>query len=122
MLRSLSDEVRYAHQRAADLANKAKQATNEAVRADFLSMERNWLKLARSYDFSERLGGFVNHLAAQKATTLRARIPVVTCADCATPMRLQSLVPHPKYNNLDQHTYECTCGHQTVVSVARISD
>ena len=96
MLRKLSDEVRYAEQRAADAAEKAARTTDPQLKADFFTMERSWSKLARSYELAERLGHFINHSKAKRPEALRAQIPIVHCPDCTAPMRLALVVPHAK--------------------------
>ena len=118
MLRRLSDEVRYAEQRALDAAEKAARTTDPQIKADYLTMERSWSKLARSYEVSERLGDFINHNATQTAA-LGAQIPIVHCPDCASPMRIALVVPHEKYDNLDERTYECLCGKVVALAIAK---
>jgi len=48
MLRRLSFEMRYALNRADDLAELAKSARSESDRQFYLDRERNWRLLARS--------------------------------------------------------------------------
>src|SRR5690348_13247459 len=100
MLRKLSDEIRYAQQRAADAADQATKTSDPETRRQYLDMERRWLKLARSYDVSERLGSFIHHQARQ-SEALRVQVPVVKCPACTAPMRLTLVVPHDKFSNLD---------------------
>lgn len=43
---------------------------------------------------------------------------VLACA-CGHPMRLASIEPHPRYNNLERYTYDCLeCGFATESSVS----
>jgi hypothetical protein len=47
---NMSNEIRKCYAHAENCACKAKEATTEEARADFLQLERIWLKLARSYE------------------------------------------------------------------------
>jgi PAS domain S-box-containing protein len=58
MLRRLSEQVRACHERAAESNRKAEEATDSVLKGDFLDMEKRWLALARSYEFTESLGDF----------------------------------------------------------------
>ena len=70
MPQSLSDDVRDCYRRAVDCAEKARDAATPQLRSDFLRLERAWLSLARSYEFTERLSAFNMELpAARKCAT-----------------------------------------------------
>ena len=58
MLNNLSEHVRDCLQRAQDCAHRAAAQTDPRVKEDFLDLERRWLHLARSYEFSDRLDDF----------------------------------------------------------------
>jgi hypothetical protein len=58
MLENLDQQVRECLRRAEESAERAKRAPNPDIRRDFLEMEDRWLKLARNYQFLERLGSF----------------------------------------------------------------
>lgn len=58
MLDNLSDHVGACLQHAAECARKAAEQTDPKVKEDFLDLERRWLALARSYEFTERLDDF----------------------------------------------------------------
>ena len=58
MLNNLSEKVRECLQHADDCARQAAGQTCPKAKADFLDLERRWLKLARSYEFSDRLNDF----------------------------------------------------------------
>jgi hypothetical protein len=47
---NMSKEIRKCYAPAENCACKAKEATTEEARADLLQLERNWLKLAHSYE------------------------------------------------------------------------
>jgi hypothetical protein len=61
MLENLSEKVRLCMRKAEDCANRAKIERHPSLLRDFLDMERRWLKLARSYQFSEQLETFYKH-------------------------------------------------------------
>ncbi len=58
MLNHSSEQVRECLQRAADCARDAAAQTDTKMKQDFLDLERRWLSLARSYQFTERLDDF----------------------------------------------------------------
>ena len=58
MLKSLSEDIRHCLRHAEDCARKAAAYTDPNLKEDFLQLERRWLSLARSYEFTERLGDF----------------------------------------------------------------
>jgi hypothetical protein len=60
-LENLDQQVRECLRRAEESAERAKRAPNPDIRRDFLEMEGRWLKLARSYQFLERLGSFATY-------------------------------------------------------------
>jgi hypothetical protein len=55
VLNNLSEQVRECLQHAEHCARQAAAQTDPKLKQDFLVMERRWLFLARSYEFSERL-------------------------------------------------------------------
>jgi len=61
MLNSLSQQVRECMLKAEDCAHRAKIERDPSLVRDFLDMERRWLRLARSYQFSEQLEAFSRH-------------------------------------------------------------
>jgi len=58
MLNNLSGQIRECLQHAEDCARQAAAQSCPKLKADFLDMERRWLFLARSYEFTERLTDF----------------------------------------------------------------
>lgn len=58
MLNSLSDKIRECHKHAEDCQRRASEQTDPALRQDFLNTAGHWLKLAASYELSERLQRF----------------------------------------------------------------
>jgi hypothetical protein len=58
VLNNLSEQIRECYRHAEDCARKATSQTDPQTKADFLDLERRWLLLAQSYEFSERLHDF----------------------------------------------------------------
>jgi hypothetical protein len=54
MLQNLDQQIRDCLQRAADCAERAKAATNERDRKDWLDVEASYLRLAHSVEFARR--------------------------------------------------------------------
>lgn len=66
VLKSLSKEIRDCHARAEACAEKARNAFSEEMREDFLRLSDSWRKLARSYEFAERLIDFSSETGRQR--------------------------------------------------------
>lgn len=60
MLHSLSEDIQLCYRKAEENARRAGDAHIGAVRADYLSVERRWLRLALSYECQQRLKLFVS--------------------------------------------------------------
>ena len=58
MLNNQSEHIRECLEHAEDCARKAAAQTDPRLKEDFLDMERRWLFLARSYEFTENLVDF----------------------------------------------------------------
>lgn len=58
MLQQLSAQIRACHERATEARRNAEETADPALKADFLRMEQRWLTLARSYEFTDKLGDF----------------------------------------------------------------
>ena len=61
MLSNVSEQIRECYRHAEDCARKAAAQADPTLKADFLDLERRWLVLARSYDFTERLNSFTKN-------------------------------------------------------------
>jgi uncharacterized protein Yka (UPF0111/DUF47 family) len=70
MLKNLSEEIRECLRHAEDCARKAAAQIDPNLKKDFLDLEQRWLVLARSYEFTERLGDFSDE-AKRQADKLR---------------------------------------------------
>jgi PAS domain S-box-containing protein len=75
VLQNLSEEIRLCYERAAEAKERADRMRDPQAKADFLNMERHWLRLASSYEFGERLDDFTRENERQ-AKWARAITPV----------------------------------------------
>jgi hypothetical protein len=66
MLQNLSEQIRECYQRAQQSRRFAETAVTPSVREDFFAMERRWLSLAHSYEFSEGLSAFTKPFRKRK--------------------------------------------------------
>jgi hypothetical protein len=55
VLNNLSEQIRKCLRHAEDCSRKADAQTDPNLKEDFLNLERRWLFLARSYEFTDRL-------------------------------------------------------------------
>jgi hypothetical protein len=53
--KKIEDDFRKCLDRAANARSRAEEASDPARKAEYLRLERNWLRLARSYEFAQRL-------------------------------------------------------------------
>lgn len=58
MLNNLSEQIRECLRHAEDCARNAAAQTDPKLKEDFFDMERRWLFLARSYEFTDRVIDF----------------------------------------------------------------
>ena len=65
MLNNLSEQIRECHRHAEHCARQAAAQNDPELKDDFLKMEQRWLFLARSYEFTDRLGDFSNETKRQ---------------------------------------------------------
>jgi hypothetical protein len=68
MLRKLSQEIADCYRYAADCRRKADAASVPTEKQEFLDMERRWVFLARSYEFTERLTEFTRYSESRTLT------------------------------------------------------
>jgi hypothetical protein len=69
-------KAKQCYENALEARQRALQASTAEERKDFLILEKSWLKLAESYEFSERLDRFTNKNFPKH--------PI--CPSCAVPM------------------------------------
>jgi hypothetical protein len=74
MLNNLSEQIRKCLEHAEDCAHKAAAQTDQKLKQDFLDLERRWLVLVQSYEFTQRLGDFSDE-AKRKADNLHSDSP-----------------------------------------------
>ncbi len=67
MLRKLSNEIADCYAHAETCARKAAEATTGQERHGYLGLEQHWLTLARSREFTERLGDFTKENTRRRA-------------------------------------------------------
>jgi hypothetical protein len=72
MLTNLSRQIRECLQHAEDCARNAATQTDLKLKEDFLDMERRWLALMQTYDFTQRLGDF-SHEAKRNVDKLQVQ-------------------------------------------------
>jgi hypothetical protein len=66
MLKKVTDEIADCHRHAAECREKAEKTTDPEMKRDLLALERSWLFLASSYEFSERLSDFTDEADRRK--------------------------------------------------------
>lgn len=74
MLNNLSKQIRECLEHADACARKAADLTDLKLKEDFLDMERRWLALAQSYEFTQRLDDFSKE-AKRRADKSEAQRP-----------------------------------------------
>ena len=73
MPNNLSEQIRECLEHAEECARKAGAQTDPKIKADFLDLERRWLLLARSYEFSVALTATAKPDATQYLSFLRSQ-------------------------------------------------
>jgi hypothetical protein len=58
MLFKLSEDIAECYRRAEEARQKAEETADPSIKSDFYDLERRWLFLAHSYQFTERLSEF----------------------------------------------------------------
>ena len=86
MLNNVSEQVAYCYRRAGECRELAALATNPTDKTFHTEREQGWLRLARSYELSERVGLVVNEIYRRG----RSRARAASCPACAAPTRVCS--------------------------------
>jgi hypothetical protein len=113
MLRNPSRQVADCHERGAESRSRAANAANETEKAEYLSLERRWMMLARSYELSESVAS-MNEEAKHRLRVLippeppHPALPRLICAECGGRMRLTQIEPALKEGQTS--TFACKCG------------
>jgi hypothetical protein len=106
VLKAANPNASYCYERALDARQRAVEADDALARDELLASEARWLKLAASYEFSERLNRFLS------ATRALPQHPV--CSHCSVAMWLTEIQSSPRKI---EHIYECkVCGVKEVIS------
>jgi hypothetical protein len=66
MLQNLSEDIADCYRCAAKARARALAAHDPALQQDFLDMERRWMLLARSYEFTQRITDFMTEAERQR--------------------------------------------------------
>ena len=64
----LTEEIAECYRRAHESRKQADCTPDPSLKQDFLDLERRWLSLARSYEFSEQLSNFTAEVKRQANT------------------------------------------------------
>ena len=96
MLRSVSTRARQCHEWASKARQRALESTDPVSRDEYLASEARWLKLAESYELTERLTDFLNK------PTAFPKHP--KCPNCHVPMWLVAI--ESSYEKVE-YLYEC---------------
>jgi len=109
MLKRTNQNVKFCYERAVTAAQEAANARTPMDRNFWLDRERTWISLAASYDYQERLAGFI-----QELRTLPRR-PI--CPVCDVPTRVQQF--RCRRDGLLEFDYECPAceAKKTVVEI-----
>src|SRR5689334_16232270 len=88
MLSNLSEEATDCYRRAAECQELARLATNERDREFYLARENDWLAVARSHQFAERMNLAVGGIDRRRSVTVTR-----ACPNCKqiTPVHYQKL-------------------------------
>jgi hypothetical protein len=73
MLKNLSEQVRECLKHAEDCARVAAEQTCPNRKEEFLDLERRWLSLARSHEFTERLDDYCNEAKRKSGDLPKSR-------------------------------------------------
>jgi hypothetical protein len=116
MLQKLAEQVADCYRRAREARHKAERAAEGAVRQDYLDLERRWLKLAESYQFTQRVATFQGEMS-RRIAVFRPPIPPdpalprVRCPRCGKAMKLAQIEPALAPGGVDSATFTCVCGN-----------
>jgi len=116
MLQKLSEKAAECYRLARNARQKAERASDEAIRRDYLALERRWVKLAQSYEFLQRVSTFNGEVKRrirvfQPPTPPHPALPSAVCPACGKIMCLTQIVPARDRRGQDM-TLQFECGHQ----------
>ena len=102
MLKPGNPKARQCYESAVEARQRALQASTTAERDEFLAIEKNWLKLAESYELSERLDRFVGRDFPKHPM----------CPSCAVPMWLVEVIS--RHAGVERR-YQCKACDRTIL-------
>ena len=110
MLKSVSTRARQCHEWASKARQRALATSDPVSRDEYLASEVRWLKLAESYELTERLTDFLNKPAAFPKHP--------ECPNCHVPMWL---VEMQSSSEKVEYLYECKAC-ETEATIADATD
>ena len=110
MLKSVSARARQCHEWASNARQRALESTDPVSRDEYLASEARWLKLAESYELTERLTDFLRRPAALPKHP--------ECPNCHVPMWLVEM--QTGFGRVD-YLYECKAC-ETEATIADATD
>jgi hypothetical protein len=96
MLYDLSEQVAHCYRRAAECKERAEQSDDPGYKEFYVERENAWLKLARSFEMSERISRVLNERQRQrlrKWPAARALADVPKCPACGIETGLHLVEP-----------------------------
>jgi len=118
MLHGLSEQIAYCYRRAAECRELAVSASSESDRNFYTGREQAWVRLANSYELSERVTRVTNEFQRRSRSTgkpLAEGAPLI-CSSCAVAMKcelstLDNSTPAEATTALDVALFTCpNCG------------
>lgn len=116
MLQKFSTQVANCYERAGESRARAAAAANENDKTEYLNIERRWIMLARSYEWSERITGFTEEVKRRLRVLIppappHPAVPRPTCESCGRKMRLTHIEPVLKNGHVaNTSAFSCNCG------------
>ena len=122
MLHKLPEEAAECYRLARQAQEKAKSATDEAIKRDYLGLEQRWIKLAQSYELLKRVSTYNSEVKRRIAVFQPPKpphpvLPRSACPACAKVMRLAQIGPSQSGHGQDM-TLRCDCGQQLTLPFA----
>lgn len=99
MLSGLSKQVAHCYFRASECRELAVLSLNPTDRQAYIERERAWLALARSYEFSQRLGQMLKEMQRQerrnssRSRNVRTANKLRQCPTCNVEMQFRGALP-----------------------------
>jgi hypothetical protein len=119
MLKKPSDQIAFCYQRASECRAKAADASNEAVRQEYLDIEHRWVLLASRYELSERGTDYLSEIDRRLQAAVSEYPSLVVCPKCSKRMRLATTEPLDGPQSGDRATYLCQCGFKYEIELDR---